>query len=267
MRRWVPAICLAAASLPAAARAEEPVRAPSTTTAAPPVDGPIRPPPLKDELPAPTHEKVRRLSLTASVVTLSMPASTTIEVTSGSETPSRVAYTPTVGLDVALRFPIFRYLEVGVGATFGMHGVAYDRDALGIAGTYEGDALARVQGEIRFYPTWPITDRVTLFAIVGGGFGRLEFPEVRVTGTTHTTTIPARGASFFDVPLGVGASLTLVPRWLSLELSVDVAPMAVKDGDVFAPVQVLEDGKKVHASALPTLDATYRQAVGLSLIL
>lgn len=228
----------------------------------------MRPPPFTDELPAPKHEKVRRLSLTASVVTLSMPANSTIESTEGTETTSQVDYAPTVGVDVAMRFPIFRYLEAGVGATFAMPTVAYDHDALGLDGYYDGGALARVQGEIRLYPTLPLTDRVTLFAIVGAGFGRLEFPAVEVEAPRlGTTTIAARGASFFDFPIGVGASFTLVPRWLSLELSLDVAPMLLKDGDAFVPVQAIERGKKVHASALPKIDATYRQTLGLSLLL
>lgn len=227
----------------------------------------MRPPPFTDELPAPKHEKVRRLSLTASAVTLSMPANSVITSSEGAEASSQVAYLPTMGLDLALRFPIFRHLEAGVGATFAMPSIAYDHDALGLRGVYESDAIARVQGEIRLYPTLPLTDRVTLFAIVGAGFGRLEFPSVNVESDGHETLIAARGASFFDFPIGVGASFALVPRWLSLELSLDVAPMLLKDGDAFVPVQAIEQGKKVHASALPKIDVTYRQAIGLSLLL
>lgn len=250
--------CLAAVALPRVATAEEAAAAPPSDA-----DKAIRPPPFADEPAAPSHPKVRRVSLSLSAVTLSMQGDHTL----ASGAPSKVEYVPTVGLGAELRFPIFRYLEAGVAATFGMPSIAYDTNALGIAGTYESDAMARVQGEIRAYPTLPINRWVSLFAIFGAGFGRLEFPEAKVAGTGYTTTIGARGASFFDFPLGVGATFTLVPGWLTLGLSVDIAPMVTRDGDAFVPVQVLEDGSIRHAAALPNVDATYRQTLSLSLIL
>lgn len=260
-------LCLAAVA-PQGAIAEDAATPPKEAAPAAHADGPIRPPPFKDEPAAPSHPKVRHLSLSLSAVTLSMPGDHTIPSGSaGARAPSNVEYVPTVGLEAELRFPIFRYLQAGVAATFGMPSVAYDAGALGIAGAYDGDAMARVQGEFRAFPTLPIDRWVSVFAILGVGFGRLEFPEVTVDGPDHTTRIGARGASFFDFPLGVGATFTLVPRWLTLGLSVDVAPMVTRDGDAFVPVQVLEGGSIRRAHALPNVDATYRQALTLSLIL
>ncbi|MFO0611248.1 MAG: hypothetical protein U0414_01575 [Polyangiaceae bacterium] len=244
-------LCLAVAAAPRVASAEG-------------AGAPVRPTPFKDDLVSTEHPRTRHLSLGASLVMLDMPSNR-----EGDPRPARaVEYAPTIGAGVDLRFPLFRYLDAGVSATFAVPSVEYARDALGVEGAYESEGFARVEGEIRLYPMLPLGRYVALFAIVGGGFGRLEFPEVGVRAPEgYSTTIAARGASFFTLPLGVGASLFVIPRWLSVDLSLDVAPMFYKDGDAFVPVQVLEQGRIGHAGALPHADATYRQSLGVSLIL
>jgi hypothetical protein len=231
---------------------------------------PIRPPPFKDDVELASHPKTRHLSLGVSAVTLSIPANTRDD----AGIPAGVAYAPTIGLEVDLAFPIFRYLEVGVTATGGMHALDYDRGArivpsqnFAAGGSYESNALAQIWGELRLYPTLPVNRWVTLAAIVGAGFGRLEFPEATVDRGDHTFTIARRGASYWDFPLGVRATFTLVPRWLTLDLSFDVAPMIEQDGNAFVDVQALDAGSMRTIAPLPEIDATWVQGLGLSLIL
>ena len=151
-------------------------------------------------------------------------------------------------------------------------GVSYDpgpgRGALGIDGQLESDFVTSSWLDARLLPTLPLGDRVRLLGIAGIGWGRVELPPVRATDASGTYFVRDRAASFFEIPLGVGGSVELVPRWLSLDLELVVAPNFSEDGSAYIPVQSLNGlGHKQEIGALPRFPVTFVQALGLSLLL
>jgi hypothetical protein len=179
-----------------------------------------------------------------------------------------VTYDPGPGIGVAARIQVLRWFQVEAVFGWATHDVVYDHGAIGVDGDIESDFVTSSWLDARLLPTLPLGDRVRLFGIAGIGWGRVELPPVRATDASGTYWVRDRAASFFEIPLGLGGSVELVPRWLSVDLELVAAPNFSEDGSAYVPVQALDGlGHKHEIGPLPRFPVTFVQALGLSLLL
>jgi hypothetical protein len=125
----------------------------------------------------------------------------------------------------------------------------------------------------RFSPTLPIGRRVRLWITAGAGWGRVEYarlsvsPPASLSGPVNPiVTVPARGESLFEVPVGLGGSIVLVPRWLSLRFELTGAFVPSQIGEALTHGQYIDAlGKAQDLPPMPKLDAVFVQSVSLAL--
>lgn len=121
----------------------------------------------------------------------------------------------------------------------------------------------------RFHPTLPLSERVSLGAIVGFSWSRVEVPALTlrdVSGaTTSTFRVPKRALSYYQVPVGLRGSFYLVPRRLSVDLEVAVGVPFLFDGDGRSPGQAIDAaGRMRDVARLPDPSVEVSQTLGLA---
>ncbi|MFO0554241.1 MAG: hypothetical protein U0271_38025 [Polyangiaceae bacterium] len=255
----------------AEAHAEEPrpqsaaAPASSTTAARSSAEVPARPPPLTVE---------------SSEMFTSVPPSHLLDVGAGAvmvsmyqrnaDASSRtVTFAPGPGLTTWARIVLCPYMQAAVVFSWDSHGVEIDHGALGLGGaTIDAGRLTSYRLEAHAMPTLPLGDSVRLFAIMGLGWGRLEIGPMHAVDETGTYVIRGRGASYFDVPLGLGTAVEVIPGWLSIDVAVWSAATFQKDGTAFTAVQALDGaGRPRVVAALPEVPSFFVSSLGLSLVL
>lgn len=253
---------LLAASWPAAqARADAPPGE-ASAPAVGPEQGPARPPPLDESVPLERIQPSRHADVGATFVFIS-PISNSLEAQ-----PAQLRYDPGPGVSAFARIVLLDYLHVAAVFSWAVHTVDVDDVALGVRGPFETGAMTAYRLEAHAMPTLPIGDRVRLFAILGLGWGRLEIGPMRANDENGEFLIRGRGASYFDVPVGLGASIELIPRWMGLDLALWGAPTFAKEGTAHTPlVAVDSDGQAQRVGPLPEVPIWFVQSVGLSLLL
>lgn len=254
------AIGLLVASWPgAAARADVP---PDAQGEALTTDPPARPPPLTADIPLERIRPSRHADIGATFVFTS-PISNSLEAE-----PTRLRYEPGPGVSAFARIVLLEYLHVAAVFSWGVHTIDADDDALGVRGPFDSGAMTAYRLEAHAMPTLPLSERVRLFAIVGLGWGRLEVGPMRAHDDSGELLIRGRGASYFDVPVGLGASIELIPRWMGLDFAIWCAPTFAKEGTAHTPlVAVGSSGLAQPVGPLPEVPIWFVQSLGLSLLL
>ncbi len=182
--------------------------------------------------------------------------------------PSKVHYDPGVGVAVSGRIVLLPYLHAAAVFSWAAHTVDTDRTALGVTGGLVSGPLTAYRLEAHALPTLPLGERVRLFAILGLGWGRLEVGAMRAADAGGVFVVRGRGASYFDVPAGLGGSVELLKGWLSLDGMFWAAPTFAKEGTAHTPIQAYDSaGKAVNIGPLPEVPVWFVQSVGLSLLL
>lgn len=233
------------------------------TSAGAAADPPARPPPLGAGEPAPPPPWRRSVDIGIDVAQISRPASS---IEDGLPTPVR--YETAVGYGFHGRIEILRHLRFTAYFLSASHDVALPRGSLGQSGALSMDSAWTYSFGARLMPTWPFTERLRSWVSVGAGWGRIEFGRMTVTEGGGQFMVRERESSFVEVPLGIGTSFEIIPRWLALEVEVTGAFVVGQQGSSIETGQGIDAAGKVRSiGSLPRLDAAFVQTLGLSLLL
>ncbi|MDI3287606.1 hypothetical protein [Polyangium sp. 15x6] len=234
---------------------------PSTAEAAPPAP---EPPPRPKELPPleiGSPPFTRHLDFGGGVALVH-------RIPSGD---TGVRYPASVGMGLWARVDITSYLRASLYAVRAERDFNLPSGALGLVGD---------PGEVEFYtyslglrlmPTWHITPRARAWVAAGAGWGRLELGRFDVTAPGGGVfPVRERAASFVEIPLGLGASFDVVPRWLAIELETTGAfyPEVAQRGRAFEDGQAIDaSGRRVTVGPYPKFAGGFVTTLGLSLVL
>jgi len=264
LRRGVlSAVFLVCALGEAAAEPTEPAE-PEKTGPAKRAEPPPRPPPLGAGEPPSAPPWRRSIDVGVDVAFVSRPATS---LDDGSPTPVR--YEPALGYGLHGRIDILRHLRFTGYFVSASHGLELPPGSLGQRGELSLDSVSTFSFGARLMPTWPFSDRLRGWVSVGAGWGRLEFGRMTVSEAGGAAfTVRERSTSFVELPLGVGTSYAIVPRWLALEVEVTGAFVVGQLGSSVKAAQAIDAAGKIRSiGGLPRLDASFVQTVGLSLLL
>lgn len=262
-RADAPAGANAAAPTPSASSASTTADT-ATAPAAPAAaidDKPARPPPLPPLEPA-ILPWGRTVDIGGDLSVVERPASSDVK-----GNPSSIRYEAATGFALHIRWSILENLQIA-GYFVDCHlPVSIPRGALGLdAGVTTPPVETFVFG-LRVSPSmaW---GRLSGWLTAGAGWGRFEFQRMTATSSSGAFTLRERGASFVEIPLGLGASWQIVPRWLSIDFEATAAFVAGQHGEAFDHAQTVDRaGHLRDVGPLPVMDASFVQTIGFSLLL
>ena len=236
-------------------KAETPDKAPEKT-AAPELEKPARPP-LPPEQPSVPLPWERHVEVGADLLYLSRP------------TGGPVHLDATLGWGAHLNWQLVKHLRFTFYFDAAHHPVQLAPGSLGLASIITSDSVNTYMFGVRFSPSLAFTPRLRGWLTAGFGWGRFEFPRMKAQDPGQAAfSIPDRSAYVAEVPLGLGLSFDIIPRWLSLQAEFTAAPLFGQVGTAVVPSQAIDaEGKKRTVGPLPDLDVSLVQAIGLSLLL
>jgi hypothetical protein len=235
------------------ARAEAPKAAPAKTAAP---DPPARPP-LRPEPPSVPLPWERHIEVGADLLYVSRPVGGLVHLDA------------TVGYGAHLDWQLVRHLRFTFYLEGARHAVQLGKGALGLPGYVTSDAVNTYMFGVRFSPSIAFSPRLRGWVTAGFGWGRFEFPRMNAQDPGQAVfTIPDRSEYVAEIPLGVGLSFDIIPRWLSLRAELTAAPLFGQVGTAVITSQAIDaEGKKRTIGALPDLNVSIVQSLGLSLLL
>lgn len=253
------------------ARADEPANteaapaasASTAPSAADPAEGkPPRPPPLPPTESA-TLPWERSLDIGGEFALVARPATGDL-----SGRASRIRYQPATGFGLHVRWPVMKHLQIE-GYYLDCHmPVIIQQGALGVADAITTPPVETYVFGARVSPKM-VWGRLTGWLTAGAGWGRFEFQ--RMTATTSggaTYALRERGASFVEIPLGLGVSFEIWPRWISIDIQATAAFVVGQRGEAFDAAQTVDaQGHIRDLGPFPVMDASLVQTIGLSLLL
>ena len=241
------ALGLSLLGAPAPARAELPPRPPL--------------PPAPAPLPVP-WERHLDLGLDGAIVV-------TLAHANGPGQPTPARFRPAAGLGAHLSIDVLRCLRFSAHLVDARPPLTLPEGALGVPFAVASDWAHVFRFGARFAPTLALTDRLRVWASAGLGWGRLEYPRMSVTEPGRAAfMIRERADSVLDLPVGIGASFEVIPRWLRLELDLSYGIGLSQQGTGIDAAQAIDaEGRKRVIAGLPKIDGTVVQTVGVSLLL
>lgn len=224
---------------------------------------PPRPPPAPAQASVPLPWE-RHMELGADVAFVALPASADAEARA-----TKVRFDPAIGFALHLNIDLLRYLRFTAYLVDSRHTMSLPPGSLDQPGSIEDAQAHTFRLGARFSPTLPLTERVHLWATVGMGWGRLEFSRMTVTDPGRDPfTIRERADAVLELPLGIGASFEVVPRWLRVQLELTYALDLGQEGTGQDRAQAIDDaGQKRSVGGLPRLSGLLVQTLGVSLLL
>jgi hypothetical protein len=186
----------------------------------------------------------------------------------GAPTPMRFGVAPGFHLD--LSWQVIRYLRFTGYILEHDHAVEFPAESLGIpaSASITGAKAHMYTFGVRFSPTLPLGSRGRLWLTAGAGWGRIEYPRYTVRDPTpqNNFIIRERAENLVEIPLGLGGSFEIIPRWLSIHVEVMGSFVPSQTGDALDPEQVINGlGQIGHVGPMPKLDAAFVETIGLSL--
>lgn len=260
---------LLAVAAAGSARADEPPKTsdPSEKTAPAAADDrpdpkTARPPPLGelDRKPLPWDHL---FDIGGDFAVVSRPASVDIQGRASS-----IRYQAATGFALHLRFPIIEHLAIE-GYFLDVHmPVEIPLGGLGVRDAVTSPPVETFVFGARVSP-WMKWGRLTAFLTIGAGWGRFEFQRMTARAPSGATyTIRERGGSFVEIPFGLGASVEIIRRWLTLDLTGTAAFAAEQHGDAFDEGQTVDAAGRLHTlRGLPVMDASIVGTLGFSILL
>jgi hypothetical protein len=187
----------------------------------------------------------------------------------GDRKPTPVRIQPGVGFNIHISWQIVRYLRVTGYVVESRHTLKFPQGSLGLPGEITSDSMHAYTFGLRLSPSLPLGTRARVWATVGAGWGRLEYPRLTVTEATKGSyVVRERAAAVAEVPLGAGGSFELIPRWLALQLEVTGALVPSQISDAMREGQAIDSaGKMRGVGPMPRLDASIATTLSLSLLL
>jgi hypothetical protein len=221
-------------------------------------------PPLADAPPPVPLPWERHLEFGPDLAFVALPATADAEARATS-----IRFSPAIGFALHLNIELLRYLRFTTYLVDSRHAMSIPPGSLGPLGTIEDGRVHTFRFGARVSPTLPLTERVRLWATAGMGWGRLEFSRMTVTEPGKDPfTIRERADGVLEVPLGIGASFEVVPRWLSVQLELTYAFDLGQEGTGQSEAQAIDAaGKKRGIGGLPRLSGLLVQTLGVSLLL
>jgi hypothetical protein len=235
-----------------------------TTPTAPPAPAAVKTeaeppprPPLPPEPPSVPLPWERHIEVGADAIFVARP------------TRSAVHLGATMGFGAHLNWEILSHLRFTFYVEAARHPLTFDAGALGQPGKITSPAVSTYMFGARFSPTLPLTPRLRAWLTGGFGWGRFKYPRMTAQDPGQAAfTLPERSAYLVELPLGLGISFDIIPRWLSIQAELTGAFMIGHQGSAFEPGQAIDAaGKKRAVGLLPHLDASVVQSIGLSLLL
>ncbi|MRG94144.1 hypothetical protein [Polyangium spumosum] len=180
----------------------------------------------------------------------------------------RVRYPAAVGMALWARVDVTRWLRANLYALRTERDMALPAGALGLAGDPGDVEYYAYSFGLRLAPTWHLSSRARAWASAGAGWGRLEHGRFSVVSPSGVFLVRERSASYVELPLGVGASFDVVPRWLAVELETSGVFYVGQRGRAFDEAQAVDaSGRRVTVGAFPRFDGGFVTTLGLSLVL
>jgi hypothetical protein len=185
----------------------------------------------------------------------------------GNRTPVR--FEPGVGFHIEVSWPVLRYL--------GFTGYLVEHDnalflppgalgvqALGAPGQFNPAFAHSYSFGVRVAPTIPLGSRVNLWLTAGAGWGLIQYG--MTVENAARNMLPARSEDLFEIPFGLGGSVEIIPRWLSLRLEVTAAYLPSQTGSALQDNQYIgTDGLYHDFAPMPRLDVSCVETLGLML--
>lgn len=177
---------------------------------------------------------------------------------------------PGAGFELHARIPLLRFLQFEAYLVRTSHDLEAQPGALRVPpGTRiaTGDARAYSFG-VRLCPTLPLGPRAKAWVLAGIGWGRFEYGRMTFEPPGAAPfLVRERADSLVELPLGLGASVTVLPRWLSVDAGLVFAPLLEQNGSALQEAQAIESGAKRSVGGLAEIDASLVATLGLSLLL
>lgn len=240
-----------------------PPSAPASPGPVDPAEGkPPRPPPLP-----PTEDRTlpwdRSLDVGGDFALVARPATG-----DAKGRASRVRYQAATGFALHIRWPVLKYLQVEAYYVDCHHPVSIPDGALGPSDTITSPSAETFSIGARVSPrlSWgPLVGWIT----AGAGWGRLELQRMTATTSSGATyTLRERGGSFVEIPLGLGVSWEIVPRWISIDVQATAGFVVGQRGEAFDDAQTVDAAGHIrNVGPMPLMDASLVQTIGLSLLL
>jgi hypothetical protein len=118
----------------------------------------------------------------------------------------------------------------------------------------------------RIEPTWVVSPRLQLMAVIGISWLRFVAPGATSTGEFNLRTAD-RSAVELDFQGGLGASFELVPDWLTIGAQFAYGIASQRTGTAYQDVQAFSDGKRYTMGPLQRFDGVTDLLFNLGLIL
>ncbi len=186
-------------------------------------------------------------------------------ITSGD---TGVRYPAAVGAGFWARVDVTRYLRANFYAVRTARDVNLPAGALGLAGDPGEVEVYAYSFGLRLAPTWRLGPRARTWVSAGAGWGRLELGRFDVAAAGGSFQVRERAASFVELPMGLGASFDVVPRWLAVEIETTGVFYVAQRGRAFEDGQTIDaSGRRVTVGAFPMLGGGFVTTLGLSLVL
>jgi hypothetical protein len=182
---------------------------------------------------------------------------------------TKVRLRPALGYSLHARWVLFRYLRVSAYFVGAEHELELLPGALGLPGSITPAPVESLVFGGRLSPTLPLGTRTRLSLSIGVGYEHFDFGRMEVDDTASGPfRVHARGASYVEIPVGLGVSVDLIRRWLTLDLETSGAFVLGSGGDATRPAQAVDgQGRLRTVGGLPQVDGSFVQTVGLSLVL
>lgn len=213
--------------------------------------------PLPPEPPSVPLPWERHLDVGADLLFLARPTSSPVHLGAA------------IGYGAHLNWELVRHLRFTFYLEGARHPVELAAGALDQPGKITSPSVNTYMFGARFSPSLDLTPRLRAWVTAGFGWGRFEYPRMMAQDPGQAAfAIPERSAYVIEIPMGVGLSFELIPRWLSIQAELTGAPIVGQEGTAVAPAQAIDAaGKKRTIGSLPSLDASIVQSIGLSLLL
>lgn len=125
--------------------------------------------------------------------------------------------------------------------------------------------VTTLQGSVQ--PTWVVRPTLRLYSSIGLGWGSVTTPSIRLTGPASSAIRQRRGV-FVEVPVGLGVTWWVFPRWISLTYESIFAPAMFSSGDAYSPDSYISpSGQNAIATPMPTFrgNAYHHFAIALTI--
>ena len=189
--------------------------------------------------------------------------------TRASDNPDGIAYGAGFEVTVEARGYAWSWLSGSLYHRRGYHHLNLPYGAASIDyQRFETSTLLAYSLGARLEPTWPVTDSLRLWLAMGLGWGRLNVGRIVVHETKHNYRLRERSGVFVEIPLSLGVSYTIIPRWLALQAETGISPLIMQTGALYGSSPYTDnEGTLKYVGPFPTQSYVFNFAFGVSLVL